>query len=78
MKIHPLWFICLLVRFIIVLAILFISTLKNKWLDICIYSSLLLMGLGFIYKYFKSSNNEIQITKVFWHDSRIYHGLLFV
>ena len=80
MKIHPLWFICLLVRFSMVLTILFTSTLKNKnkWLDIGVSSVLLLMGIGFIYKYFTGSNNEIQVAKVFWHDSRIYHGLLFI
>ena len=79
MKIHPLWYICLLVRFSMALAILFISTLKNKnkWLDIIVSSTLLLMAIGFIYKHFTGSNNEIQVAKVFWHDSRIYHGLLF-
>ena len=42
------------------------------------YVSILLaiMGSGFIYKYITGSNNEKQIAKVFWHDSRLLHGML--
>ena len=37
-----------------------------------------LMGIGFIYQAFFSSNKEIQFNKVFWHDTRITHGLLYL
>ncbi len=79
MEINPLWYLCLLIRFSMVLSILYISTLKNnKLIDIIISFILLLMGIGFIYKSFTGSNNEIQVAKVFWHNSRIYHGILFI
>ena len=80
MKIHLLWFICLLVRFSMVLGIFYISTFKKDIiiLDNIISLTLFLMGMGFIYKFITGSNNEIQIFKVFWHSSRIYHGLIFI
>ena len=36
------------------------------------------MGSGFIYKYLTGSNNEQQIAKVFWHNSRLVHGVLYL
>ena len=36
------------------------------------------MGLGFIYQALFSDNKEIQFNKVFWHDTRILHGLLYL
>ena len=36
------------------------------------------MGLGFLYKSVFGSNNEIQVKKVFWHNVRIVHGILFM
>jgi hypothetical protein len=38
----------------------------------------LIMGLGFIYKYIFGSNNEKQIRKVFWHETRLIHGILYM
>ena len=80
MKVNLLWFICLLVRFSIVLGIFYISTLTKDIiiLDNIISLILFFMGVGFVYKYITGSNNEIQISKVFWHTSRIYHGLIFI
>ena len=80
MKVNLLWYICLLVRFSIVLGIFYISTLTKDIiiLDNIISLILFLMGVGFVYKYITGSNNEIQISKVFWHTSRIYHGLIFI
>ncbi len=40
-------------------------------------SLFLLMGLSFIAKGFYGSNNEVQIAKVFWHETRIIHGILY-
>ena len=80
MKINPLWYICLLARFSMVLSVLYMFTIKNKYklVDKLVYISLFVIGLLFIYKYITGSNNEVQIDKVFWHDSRIYHGILFI
>ena len=39
---------------------------------------LFLIGIGFIYQAFHGSNNEIQLNKVFWHDARITHGMLYL
>jgi len=36
------------------------------------------MGMGFMIKGFTGSNNETQICKVFWHDTRYTHGLLYL
>jgi hypothetical protein len=36
------------------------------------------MGIGFIYKAIYSSNNEVQINKVFWHETRYLHGILYL
>lgn len=71
MIIHPLWYLCLFVRLS---------------LSYCIYNNLytnyilpiiILISTGFIYKGYTGSNNETQIAKVFWHDSRYIHGLLY-
>ena len=35
-------------------------------------------GLGFIYKGFTGSNSEIQVKKVFWHETRYVHGMFYV
>lgn len=75
MNIHPLWSICLVSRLSLLLLIGYLSK-KNS----TIFSSLILLiiGLGFFYKYLTGSNNEIQITKVFWHETRLVHGILFM
>lgn len=80
MKIHPIWYICLLTRFSIFLGILYISSIKNsiKLLDITVFICLLLIGIGFLYKSLTGSNNETQIAKVFWHQSRIFHSVIFL
>ena len=36
------------------------------------------MGLGFLYKYFTGSNDETQLNKVFWHHTRLLHGILYL
>ncbi len=71
-KIHPLWFFCIFVRIIIVF-LPFINSISNisKYI-------ILLMGLGFLYKSVFGSNHEIQVKKVFWHNVRIVHGILFI
>ena len=36
------------------------------------------MGLGFIRNGIIGSNNEVQVAKVFWHETRITHGILYI
>ena len=75
MGVHPLWFICLLARFLIVVAIFQTNRYWNHT-----YVSLILfcMGGGFFYQGVFSSNDEVQIAKVFWHDSRYIHGAFYL
>ena len=83
MNIHPLWFVCLAVRISMIYAIWYLNKqsryFKNKPLTNKVISSILLiMGLGFIRQAIFSSNNETQIAKVFWHDTRYVHGALYI
>ena len=76
MKIHPLWFLCIFVR----LSLIFIINFAYKKSFFIDYFVVLLgaMGLGFMYKAITGSNNESQIAKVFWHNTRIFHGLFYL
>jgi hypothetical protein len=76
MKIHPLWYVCLFIRFSIIYIIRFFYERKN--LKKIFTLILTVMGLGFIYKWITGSNKEIQINKVFWHETRLLHGVLYL
>lgn len=78
MNIHPLWLICILVRISIIILIKYIYIKNDKLIKNLIILSLLSIGLGFMNKGYFGSNNEIQIRKVFWHDSRYIHGILYI
>ena len=52
MNIHPLWFICILVRLTLICLIIYLNKKRNTKINIICSSILLLMGLGFIYKCF--------------------------
>lgn len=80
MKIHPLWFICILVRILLIVSILYFSnkSQNKKLVKILFCLLLLVIGLGFINKAVIGSNNEIQISKVFWHETRYVHGALYL
>ena len=73
MVIHPLWYLCISVR---VLSILLLNKFKNY--KKIITSILLLISIGFIYQSIYSSNETFQISKVFWHDARMIHGVLYL
>ena len=75
MVIHPLWYICLSVRILLIFVIRYLDKNKLKKIGILALS---LMGLGFIYQAIFGSNNEVQLNKVFWHEARILHGLLYL
>ena len=78
MNIHPLWFICISVRLTLICLIIYLNKKRNTKINIICRSILLLMGLGFIYKGFMGSNNEIQADKVFWHETRYVHGMFYI
>lgn len=80
MKIHPLWFLCITVRILLILLIrYFYNNSKNKSLVKTISLIILLsIGVGFMRKGLYGSNNEIQIAKVFWHETRYFHGSLYL
>ena len=82
MKIHPLWYICLIVRISIIYLFIFLSNRKilttRPIIKNILASILLIFGLGFTYNGIFGSNNEIQLSKVFWHETRFVHGALYI
>jgi len=76
MNIHPLWAVCIFVRLLLIFIIRY--NYKNNLIKNIFLIILLAIGLGFIYKFIFGSNNEIQLNKVFWHDSRLLHGVLYI
>ena len=76
-KIHPLWFVCLLTRVLLIVGIVLVISNHKSYKNYAVVL-LAIMGSGFIYKYITGSNNEKQIAKVFWHDSRLLHGILYL
>lgn len=70
---HPLWFMCLFARILLIYLILFL----NKRYDLLAKIILFIIGGGFLYKGLIGSNNEIQINNVFWHEARIMHSLFY-
>ena len=76
MNIHNLWFICILVRIGLIFLTTYLGKINN--FTYIISSILLIMGIGFIYKGYFGSNNEIQIAQVFWHETRYIHGLFYI
>ena len=77
MKIHPLWFMCILTRLSLAYVIYNYGK-KNQYFYNGLIITLFIMGLGFIYKGYYGSNNETQIARVFWHDTRYIHGLFYM
>lgn len=78
MNINPLWAVCILVRLSLVGIVLFLEQIRNNEYTKLFSFILGIMGIGFLYKYFTGSNNEFQISKVFWHQTRIIHGILYL
>ena len=72
MKINPLWFICIFVRLMLICLIIYLNKKRNTKINIFCVSVLLLMGIGFIYKGFTGSNNEIQA------ETRYVHGMFYL
>jgi hypothetical protein len=79
MNIHPLWYCCIFSRMSMIFLLVKYAKHFDIWLRQHIVSSILgIMGLGFIYKYITGSNNERQFAKVFWHETRLLHGVLYL
>ena len=76
-KIHPLWYVCLFTRVLLIIGIVLVISNHKSYKNYAVVL-LAIMGSGFIYKYITGSNNEKQIAKVFWHDSRLLHGMLYL
>ena len=74
MNIHYLWFVCIIVRLTLLTILRYMKKETRSIMSII----LLCMGLGFLYKGYFGSNNEIQIAKVFWHETRFVHGMLYI
>ena len=73
MNIHPLWYLCLFIRSILIVLIRYSSN-TTTYLNIIIA----IIGIGFLHKSITGSNNETQIAKVFWHSSRIFHAIFYI
>jgi len=77
MTIHPLWFICIFTRLSLAYIVYNYGNI-HQYINSSLTGIILLMGLGFIYKGYYGSNNETQIARVFWHDTRYVHGILYI
>ena len=75
MNMHSLWFLCLLVR-LIMIYLIYTFHINNKYKNI-LPILLIGIGIGFTYKGYYGSNNEKQISTVFWHDTRLIHASLY-
>ena len=82
MNINPLWYICILFRISIILLIIFLSKSKvfksHPIIKHVLTAILFIIGVGFIYKGIFGSNNEFQLFKVFWHETRLEHGAFYI
>ena len=71
--IHPLWYLCIVVRLFLAFS-LYKYTKYSRYIKFII----LVIGLGFFYKALTGSNDETQIEKVFWHNTRWIHSLFYL
>lgn len=82
MKINPLWYVCLLVRVSIIFFLCVLSKSKifkkHPIVKNVLSAILFAMGAGFIYNGIFGSNNEVQLSQVFWHETRFVHGALYI
>lgn len=76
MNVQPLWIVCLISRLCFLLLTGYLS--KNNNIRTIFSLIIFIIGIGFIYKYITGSNDEVQIAKVFWHETRLVHGVLYM
>mgnify|MGYP006174135623 FL=1 len=77
MKIQPLWTVCLIVRTALAILIKNYGN-KNSTYNRVFYVFIFVIGAGFIFKGLYGSNNEVQVARVFWHETRYGHGILYL
>ena len=76
MNIHPLWFFCIFIRILLIVSVYY--SFKQQKFTTFFKLLLSIIGVGFLYKTLFGSNNEIQIEKVFWHETRLVHSILYL
>ena len=74
MIINNFWYICISVRILLIFLVSWLYTNNKKIISLILFS----MGIGFLYKYITGSNNEIQLSKVFWHETRLIHASFYI
>ena len=78
MNIHPLWYVCLTVRISLILIYAYISKKGSSMVKNLTCLLLFIIGSGFLYKSITGSNEEKQISKVFWHETRFIHAIFYL
>jgi len=78
MYINPLWSLCITIRILIIFIAVYIVKYKSKNTKLIASIILYTIGFGFLIKALTGSNNEVQISKVFWHDTRLVHSVLYM
>jgi hypothetical protein len=76
MNIHPIWAICIAVRVLLIFVISYLY--ENNTYNILGLIILLTIGFGFLFKAITGSNNEKQVAKVFWHETRYIHSAFYL
>lgn len=78
MKIHPLWLVCLLTRFFLLVIAGYVA--KKQTNNVKLFFSVILysIGIGFFIKSLSGKKKEVQISKVFWQDTRLVHSMLYI
>jgi hypothetical protein len=74
MKINPLWSICIIVRIFIIFIAIYISNKSYNMGSVILW----IIGIGFLNKAITGSNDEVQIAKVFWHNTRLVHSMFYL
>jgi hypothetical protein len=79
MNINPLWYVCLIVRFLLILVVRWVYKFNTyKHTKNIISLLLFIIGIGFLYKTITGSNDEYQVSKVFWHETRLVHAAFYL
>ena len=77
MKIHSLWAVCLIVRVSLAFLVKKFAN-KNNTYRYILFACIFAIGAGFVYRGLYGSNNEVQVARVFWHESRYGHAILYL
>ena len=78
MNINTLWFLCLVIRACLMVLAGRVAVPPAGRINLVLTIILIIMGVGFGCKALTGSNDETQVSKVFWHESRLAHCVLFI